>query len=129
MEEKISGMEDFRVSADFARTLNVTLQEKMLEANEERATALFSKQKLEQAVQSLKVNEKQTTTTAKNRTTDTIDQSIVQEEIVQMEKAIKVLKKEHENRKRIRETARQKIGAVSKRVSALMIFQKKENYI
>ena len=43
MDEKINGLADFKASADFARTLNATLQEKMMEANEERAQALFSK--------------------------------------------------------------------------------------
>ena len=43
MDEKINGLADFKASADFARTLNATLQEKMMEANEERALALFTK--------------------------------------------------------------------------------------
>ena len=43
MDEKINGLADFKASADFARTLNATLQEKMMEANEERAQALFTK--------------------------------------------------------------------------------------
>ena len=48
MDEKIKGMEDFKMSVDFAKTLNHTLQDKMLEANEERAAALFTKQKIDE---------------------------------------------------------------------------------
>ena len=127
MEEKISGMEDFKASADFARTLNVTLQEKMMEANEERAAALFTKAKVDEMVGEL-VQDESAIIEHSNKSAcliDKLDEEMLKEEVSQMEKAIKVLMGEYANRKRIREKNKRMAGQVTKRVAAMMIFNKK----
>ena len=130
MDEKISGMADFKESSDFARTLNVTLQEKMLEANQERAAALFTKQKCDEiATEVFKTEDtkpKQGSVSSTFTAIDKFDEEMLQEEISQMEKAIKVLMGEYANRKRIRDRTKAAAGQVTKRVAALMIFTKKK---
>ena len=128
MEEKITGMEDFKTSADFARTLNATLQEKMLEANQERAAALFTKDKCNELVQDLGLEE--TTKPKVNNAAhliDKLDDKMMKDEISQMEKAIKVLMFEYDNRKRIRDKNKAVAGKVTKRVQAMMIFNSKKD--
>lgn len=131
MDEKIHGMEDFKASADFARTLNVTLQEKMMEANEERAAALFTKAKVDEMVNDLVQGETKKgpghSGKGANDKIDKLDEQMLKEEVSQMEKAIKVLMGEYQNRKRIREKTKKAAGQVTKRVAAMMIFNKKRD--
>ena len=49
---------------------------------------------------------------------DKLDEEMLKEEAAQMEKAIKVLLNEYENRKRIREKTKRAAGQVTKRVAA-----------
>ena len=58
---------------------------------------------------------------------DKLDDEMLREESVQMEKAIKVLMHEYENRRRIREKTKKAAGQVTKRVAAMMIFSKKKD--
>ena len=58
---------------------------------------------------------------------DKLDEEILREEAAQMEKAIKVLMNEYQNRKRIREKTKRAAGQVTKRVAAMMIFNKKKD--
>ena len=87
MEQKIQGMEDFRLSCDFAKSLNHTLQEKMMEVNEERAAALFTRKKCEEIVEDLKdiVGEDNNIQDSKVKKQDNLEKSILDEEISQME--------------------------------------------
>ena len=128
MDEKIKGMEDFKMSVDFAKTLNHTLQDKMLEANEERAAALFTKQKIDEIAQGWKdvAESDDVFGVEKPSKQDHTDKAILDEEVSQMEKAIVVLMGEYKKRKSIRDRNRAAAGAVTKRVAALMIFQKKK---
>ena len=123
MEEKLNGMWEFKESADFARTLNATLQEKMLEANEERAAALFTKKKVEEMVEDLDLGAPKKPLGLM----DQMDEKMINEEKAQMEKAIKVLMGEYENRKKIRDKAKAAGGKVTKRVAAMMIFNQKKD--
>ena len=129
MDEKIGGLVDFKASADFARTLNVTLQEKMMEANEERAQALFTKDKMGAMVQEIAEEEMGGLSKKDviNNRIDKLDEEMLKEEAAQMEKAIKVLMNEYENRRRIREKTKKAAGQVTKRVAAMMIFSKKKD--
>ena len=52
---------------------------------------------------------------------------MLREEAAQMEKAIKVLMNEYQNRKKIREKTKRAAGQVTKRVAAMMIFNKKKD--
>ena len=123
MDEKLNGMWEFKESADFAKTLNATLQEKMLEANEERAAALFTKRKVEEMVEDLDL----TAPKKPLSLMDQMDEKMINEEKAQMEKAIKVLMGEYENRKKIRDKMKTGAGKVTKRVAAMMIFNQKKD--
>ena len=123
MDEKLNGMWEFKESADFAKTLNATLQEKMLEANEERAAALFTKRKVEEMVEDLDLSAPKKPVSLM----DQMDEKMINEEKAQMEKAIKVLMGEYENRKKIRDKMKTGAGKVTKRVAAMMIFNQKKD--
>ena len=123
MDEKLNGMWEFKESADFAKTLNATLQEKMLEANEERAAALFTKRKVEEMVEDLDLSAPKKPLGLM----DQMDEKMINEEKAQMEKAIKVLMGEYENRKKIRDKMKTGAGKVTKRVAAMMIFNQKKD--
>ena len=77
MDEKINGLVDFKASADFARTLNATLQEKMMEANEERAQALFTKDKVSKMVQELAEEETSDTKKSSAAIIDKLDEEML----------------------------------------------------
>ena len=86
MDQKIQGMEDFKLSCDFAKTLNHTLQEKMMEVNEERAAALFTRQKCEEIVQDLKdiVIKDNDIQDSKVQKQEELEKNILDEDISQM---------------------------------------------
>ena len=128
MDEKIKGMEDFKLSCDFAKSLNHTLQEKMLEANEERAAALFTKQKIEEIAQDWRKMEEDDDVFGSKKAgeEDVMENAVLDQEVDQMEKAIKVLMGEYAKRKAIRDRTKAAAGAVTKRIAALMVFQKKK---
>ena len=58
---------------------------------------------------------------------DKLDDEMLKEETLQMQKAIKVLMNEYQHRKMIRERNRKAAGQVTKRVAAMMIFAKKKD--
>ena len=101
-----------------------------MEANEERAAALFTRAKVDEMVNELVQDEEVQTyghSAKQSGIIDKLDEEMLKEEVSQMEKAIKVLMGEYSNRKRIREKNRKMAGQVTKRVAAMMVFNKKKD--
>lgn len=141
-QEKLNGLEDFKVSVDFAKTLNSTLKDKMMEANEERAQALFTKQKVNKIVSAIEetkeeivapkgkikmraVSKAMASLGIKEEEPSEMERSILKEETEQMDMAIKVLMGEYVQRKAIRNRAKDTTGKISKRIGAMTAFEKK----
>ena len=127
MEEKIRGIKDFKECSDFARTLNVRLQEKMMEANVERASALFSKAKVDEVVNTRGKDKADVRSDKGHCIIDQPDEEMLKEEVSQMEKAIKVLLEEYEHRKIIRKKNNKLVGHVSKIASFAVAFNQKKD--